>query len=216
MPPKSASASAARRLANFILCLDGFVVRERMGAGYNHMGAIICDTILQAGLNYKTVVAPRVQNVLHRWPSAWRTTGFTKMMKRNGVHEILHWRDDEKPNRIRALTGLLISHGVDTESDLRSWLTDESNVALLRTLRGVGPKSADYIKSLVGVPAVAVDRHVRTFVGWAGIVTNEYYQIRETVCKAAELLGYGHCELDHAIWSYVSTNEQSRRLQTVA
>lgn len=145
----------ARQLAAYIASLDGFIVRPRTGANYDHMGAIICDSILQAGLNYATVVAPRVRSLMRRWPKALRTSVFASMSKRFGLGDVLNWRDPEKPRRIVELTSFLIRNTVETESELRDWLIVNGNAERLSTVRGVGPKTIDYIKSLVGVQTVA-------------------------------------------------------------
>ena len=199
------STQFAMKLADYVFSLHDFHINERTGAGYDHMGAIITDVILQAGLNYRSVVAPRVQTLLQRWPSAYRTSTFATMIRRYGIKGVISWRDDEKPGRIACLTDFFMGQQVDTESQCREWLLDDSNLVLLRQVRGIGPKSVDYLKSLVGVPAVAVDRHVRTFVKWSGLSLTQYEDIRQIVCDAAEILGCGYGDLDHAIWLYVSS-----------
>ena len=199
------STQFAMKLADYVFSLHDFRIDERTGAGYDHMGAIITDAVLQAGLNYKSVVAPRVQTLMQRWPSAYRTSTFVTMIRRYGIKGVINWRDDEKPRRIECLTDFLMGQQVDTESQCRTWLCDERNLVLLKQIRGIGPKSVDYLKSLVGVPAVAVDRHVRTFVKWSGLSLSHYDDIRQVVCEAAEILGCGYCDLDHAIWRYVSS-----------
>jgi hypothetical protein len=203
------SKSQARRLADYIASLDGFIVRPRTGANYDHMGAIICDSILQAGLNYATVVGPRVRRLIERWPKARRTSVFASMSKRLGLGDVLNWRDPEKPRRIVELTSFLMGEKIDTEGELRNWLSIAGHAETLSTVRGVGPKTIDYIKSLVGVQTVAVDRHLRTFVERAGLRLRAYDDVRGVTCEAADILGHEYCALDHAIWSYVSQNRRS-------
>lgn len=198
----------AARLCQFIRALSSFDVRPRDGACYAHMGATICDTILQAGLNYRTVVAPRVQRMLDRWPAAVTTSRFIAMVERHGLNDVLLWRNAEKPTRIGQLADFLKLRGIETEADASNWLASDENAATLRTVRGVGPKTVDYFKSLVGLPAVAVDRHVRTFVGWAGIRATSYVDVRELVSTAADTLAVERHALDHAIWSYVSARKK--------
>jgi hypothetical protein len=200
----------ARQLANYIANLEGFVVRPRTGANYDHMGAIICDSILQAGLNYATVVAPRVRQLMARWPTARRTSAFASMSKRLGLASVLNWRDPEKPRRIVELTAFFAGERIETEHELRNWLTIAGHAETLLSVRGVGPKTIDYIKSLVGVQTVAVDRHVRAFVERAGLRLRTYEDVRTVTCAAADILGHEYCALDHAIWSYVSQGRRSR------
>lgn len=210
------SRANAVELANFISRLHDFLVFRRVGACYDHMGATITDVVLQAGLNYSTVVSPRVQTLIRRWPSARHTSTFASLIRRFGVKGVISWRDDEKPRRIECLTDFFLEQQIESESDCREWLLIESNLGLLREVRGIGPKSVDYLKSLVGVPAVAVDRHVRTFISWAGLTLSHYDDIRQVVCEAAEILDYGYCDLDHAIWRYVSSRSDSSVIRSAA
>lgn len=205
------SKSQARRLADYIVSLEGFVVRPRSGANYDHMGAIICDSILQAGLNYATVVAPRVRGLIARWPKARRTSTFAAMSKRLGLLDVLNWRDPEKPRRIVELTAFFVNERIETERELRTWLSKDGNGETLSTVRGIGPKTIDYIKSLVGVQTVAVDRHLRSFVERSGLQLHAYDDVRAVTFEAADILGYEYCALDHAIWSYVSTLPRQQR-----
>lgn len=206
----------AIKLSNYVSSLQDFHIYKRTGAGYDHMGAVITDTVLQAGLNYSTVVLPRVQTLIQRWPSACNTSTFSSLINRFGIKDVICWKDDEKPRRIECLTDFFIKQHVETELECRQWLSVECNLDSLRQVRGIGPKSVDYLKSLVGVPAVAVDRHIRTFVSWAGVSLFEYEDIRQVVCEAAEILGHGYCDLDHAIWQYVSTSSSSTPLKSAA
>lgn len=193
------------RLRGFVRGLTDFQVQPRNGACYAHIGATICDTVLQAGLNYRTVVAPRVQRVICRWPSATRSSRFLAMISRHGLNDVLLWKHPEKPTRIGQFTEFLVGQRIETEDELSEWLTDDENSQSLRELRGVGPKTVDYLKSLVGLPAVAVDRHVRTFAAWAGVTATSYDHIRQIVCEVADSLQLERRAFDHAIWSYVST-----------
>jgi hypothetical protein len=43
---------------------------------YGHMGATLTDAILQQGIDYTTVVEPRVNNILTTYPEAKATTQF--------------------------------------------------------------------------------------------------------------------------------------------
>lgn len=192
------------RLTSFALGLNGFVIRQRKGPCYAHMGATLCDAILQAGLNYRTVVAPRVERVMQRWPSAIVTTRFLAMISRYGLNDVLIWKHVEKPTRIGQLAEFLAARDIETECELSEWLIVEANSESLLKVRGVGPKTVDYLKSLVGLPAVAVDRHIRTFVGWAGVGASNYNEIRQLVSDAADVLEVERNALDHAIWSYVA------------
>jgi hypothetical protein len=174
------------------------------------MGAIIADAILQPGLNYQSVVAPRVKRLQTQFPEAVTTSLFLSVIREIGAREVLSWTHPEKPRRLVALTRFLLGSDVETWIDLRRWLAKEDNRARLLSVRGVGPKTCDYIATLVGLPAVAVDRHISAFVRSAGLTPCGYTQTRDIVIAAAEILHVDVAELDHAIWAY------ARRVATAA
>jgi endonuclease III len=130
------------------------------------------------------------------------------MILRHGLNNVLNWQHIEKPIRIGRLTEFLKGQQIETEHELSGWLMDDTNVDALRKLNGIGPKTVDYLKSLVGLQAVAVDRHVKTFVKWAGVDASTYDEIRELVSKAADSLEVKRQAFDHAIWSYVSSSQK--------
>jgi 3-methyladenine DNA glycosylase/8-oxoguanine DNA glycosylase len=99
---------------------------------------------------------------------------------------------------------LLRDEGVDTEGDLRAWLQDDRSMRLLRALKGIGPKTIDYLKMLAGLPAIPVDRHVRLFAQCAGVTCTDYADLRTVLERASDFLGVACSSLDYAIWSYVS------------
>jgi hypothetical protein len=53
--------SNGQTLVTYINSLEHFEFSGSKGPVYDHMGAIIADSILQAGLNYENVVFPRVK-----------------------------------------------------------------------------------------------------------------------------------------------------------
>jgi endonuclease III len=80
----------------------------------------------------------------------------------------------------------------------------------LHSLNGIGPKTVDYIKMLVGIPSVAIDRHVRVFVQAAGLPQTRYAEVQQVVQLAADTLEMNRSSFDWAIWSYVSSGQRPR------
>jgi hypothetical protein len=197
----------ARQLANYITLLDDFSIDTTRVVGYQHMGAMLADAVLQAGLNYRTVVQPRVRRILMAYPEARTVSGLCSLISSHGASAILDWRNWEKPRRFEELTTYLHKARVDTEDDLKGWLLLPKNCYDIQSIKGIGPKTVDYLKNLTGFSTIAVDRHVRRFVTLAGIRRNEYEEIRKVVSYAADLLSVSRCNLDHAIWSYLSGSE---------
>ena len=89
------------------------------------------------------------------------------------------------------------------------------NPKLLVELRGVGPKTVDYLKMLVGLPDLAVDRHIRLLVSRAGLSYTRYEDIKNVVGLAADELGIRRDTFDKAIWAFFSLG-QTRRPQDLA
>lgn len=205
-----ASTSDSRKLVDFIESLGDFVIRSINNRGYGHMGATITDSILQAGLNYRTVVEPRVRAVLEAFPFAKTSTEFLGILKEHGANNILSWKHPEKPRRVNELTTFFVAESVDTEECLGQYLSYAFNCEKLLTLNGIGPKTVDYLKNFAGIPTIAVDRHISHFVAVAGISCSSYEEISRMVCIAADLLATPASDLDFAIWDYVSQGRLTR------
>lgn len=198
----------AQKLANFVNSLDDFDIRTRSQRTYQHMGATITDSILQAGLNYRTVVAPRVNRLLEQYPEAYTTDGFLDIINTYGLRSLINWRHPEKPQRIYELALLLHQHHIDTEDILRYWLQEAESEKLLLQLKGIGPKTIDYLKMLVGLQSIAVDRHIRTFVKAAGLKHTQYEDIRQVVEITAHILALDRNSFDLSIWLYISSQKR--------
>jgi hypothetical protein len=171
---------------------------------YQHMGATICDAILQAGLNYRSVVAPRVNRLMRLWPLATTTSAFLAKADRYGLNQVLNWQDPVKPARMNKLGCFMVSSGIETENCLRAYLADDQRAQALRTVPGIGPKTFDYLKILAGMPALAVDRHMRAVLDRAGVGYTGYADAHKLMLAAAELLGMEPGVLDVRIWAVAS------------
>jgi len=174
---------------------------------YGHVGATLTDALLQSGLRYETVVLPRVKRVLAD-PSAETVSGFLRLLEQEGPNALLQWRHPDKPARVLEVTRLLNAERVETEADLREWLGTEANGQRLLSIKGIGPKTLDYLQVLVGIPNVAVDVHLFAFLERAGCPASSYAEAHRTLIEAAQLLGWPANELDHSIWRYMSRPAQ--------
>lgn len=197
----------AIKLAKYISSLHGFLDLIEARHGYHHMGATISDTVLQAGLNYRHVVEPRVRRLIVEYPEARTTSDFQELLAFHGLKTLLRWNDSEKPRRIMEMTWFFSTEGLQTESMVCQWLYKPGNANLLLQLKGVGPKTVDYLKMLVGIPSIAVDRHIKKLVNNIGLQYKHYEDIQKVVGLAADHLGVDLNSFDWAIWSYLSTNQ---------
>ena len=205
------SISKARKLASYVESLAGFTIEDDIEDTYHHMGATIVDAILQAGTKYATVVRPRVNSILNTYPDARTTTEFRDLLERIRVKEVLSWNDDEKPNRVIALTEFLLAECINTEEELRNWISSDQNLEKIQVVHGVGPKTADYLRILAGIQTVAVDRYVYRLLEEAGLGRVNYEEARELLNLAADSLAVERARFDHSIWKYMSQRAKAEQ-----
>jgi hypothetical protein len=191
----------ARKLANHLERLD-FPINSRFT--YNHMGAIFTDAVLQAGLNYETVVRPRVNRILEMYPHARTTSSFQKILTKFGISSVVNWNHKEKIFRLKELVNFVQLRNIETEEQFRNWLAFPDNSLTMLEVRGVGPKTVDYLKVLVGMSVVAVDRHMFKIVKMAGINSENYSEVRQVISYAADLMDIERNDFDFSIWLYSS------------
>ena len=198
----------ALKLKEFIECIEDFNLLSPKPCPYmDHIGAIFTDSILQAGLNYRTVVWPRVNFVLHMYPYADTVSSFSDVLGNYGASNVLHLNNTEKINRIDDLISLCLDNGIDTARQLTDFLKNDDNLVALKSIHGIGDKTCDYMKRLLGFDIVAVDRHVRAFIENADIYCHDYYDIKKVVEYTADFIGCARRELDFSIWNYMSEKE---------
>ncbi|WP_199830911.1 hypothetical protein [Streptomyces sp. NBRC 110028] len=195
--------SLAQRLADHVQHLLGGGPFPQPG-GWNHMGAVVCDVSFQPRCDYEATLRPRLLRLQIIWPDARTVRGFQSRLATEDLAVAMKFNHAQKLATAHAITDLLADHGVDTREDLHTWLDQQANRAALRTVKGVGPKSIDYIGNLVGHSQVAVDAHLRTFATDAGVPDLRYEQLRAVYEEAATLLGHDRGGLEHAVWRYKS------------
>jgi hypothetical protein len=204
-------SSNAHRLKNFIEELDGFeIIPPPREIPYGMMGATICEAILQAGVKYDTVVKPRIEKLRKDYGPITTTSGFLRLINEVGVNALIDWKDNEKPSRIRRITEFFVQEGIETEAELKGWLENEENIIKLKMHRGIGDKTADYFKWLVGIPTTAVDLHIMNFLRLAGIHPKNYYEAKSIVHHTADIKGLDRRVLDHSIWKFMSTGKRGK------
>lgn len=170
----------------------------------DHMGALLTDCVLQAGLNYRYVVQPRVSRVKALYPYATRVSIFADVLDDVGAECVLQWRHEEKPRRLEQIVRILRSEGLETNFDLGRWLVSVGGQDVLRAVKGVGPKTLDYMRILCGQPTCAVDRHVMTFMQSAGLQPRNYEHAHALFTRCAEALSVSPALLDSAVWQHQS------------
>jgi 3-methyladenine DNA glycosylase/8-oxoguanine DNA glycosylase len=208
--------SFARRIADYAdsLGVDRSPVTLREAS--DHLGAVLADAILQAGLSYRTVVRMRIDRIHSQFPEAATLPGLLTLLEQHGAAEFLLWNHPIKMSRFISLTQFLALQNIGTTVELKLWLNRNDARELLLSLHGIGPKTYDYLCCLVGIDCVAVDRHVRTFANEAGVLISDYERLRSVVSYAADLLGMPRRDFDAWIWQTVSArNSKDRQLSLI-
>jgi len=172
----------------------------RASADYDHMGAKLADAVLQSGVNYEVFVRPRVDRIAAASPAEQTTGEFLELLRCEGPGKVLNLKSGRKLRTIVELTTFLADEGVQTTSELRSWLQTGGNASPLMSVHGVGPKTASFLKLLVGLDAVAVDRQVLRFVKEAGVDVTAPDLVEAILMKAGNQLGLSGAEVDQLVW----------------
>ncbi len=198
-------SSKPKQLADYIRSLPDFEIYTQIGANHGHVGATLADAVLQSNNNYERNVRHRIARIRKEYAGETSLEALKHLLKKITAQEFLHWNGTRKTQTFLDLIDLLGREGVNTEDDLREWLLRKDSSAKLRNIRFIGPKTVDYLKILVGLPNVAVNRHLRGFLARAGLDRNPNYErAQELVLQAADLMGLNRAHLDHSIWRYMS------------
>lgn len=196
----------AEKLIQYIAKTEHNFVPITQRTPYNHMGATIVDSILQAGLNYKTVVYPRVKKLLMIYPEYKTTCDFLILIQTIPLKKLINWNNMVKINRISELSWFLYNNSVETEVDLGIWLRNKKNKDKLLNINGIGNKTVDYLTMLSGKPAIAIDRHLFKYLEYAGVIVKSYEEANKIYSYVANKLNMTFYELDKKIWTYMSNS----------
>lgn len=197
--------ASALRLQEYIDAIGDFeIVYPEICPYKDHIGALFTDAILQAGVNYRSVVRPRVESVLKRFPEAKTVSSFKEIVACLGARDVLQWNNLAKIHRVEDLISFCEDHLIETSTDLTVFLNSDSGERQLKGIKGVGDKTCDYLKRLLGFDTVAVDRHIRDFLHKANLILDDYFEIKEVVGFAADFMNKPRRALDYSIWTYMS------------
>ncbi|KTE76155.1 hypothetical protein [Sphingopyxis sp. A083] len=200
-PDRRELLKAARRVADFASTHGVPHSYAARRATYDHAGALLADAVLQAGLSYRSVVMPRVGRILKEFPDANRVSALVCLVEKNNTAHFLDWQHPTKLGRFDLLVSFLDSEEIDTIDDIRVALGSKKFRADLILLNGIGPKTIDYMSCLVGIEAIAVDRHIKTFAIKAGLENDDYDYLKNVFSVAADLLSISRREFDAWVWS---------------
>lgn len=194
----------ARALANHAEILGACLAPSGSRSSTRHVGAAIADAVLQSGLNYQSVVRPRVERIEAMYPEARVLSEVVKIVSEGSTPQFLLWKHVTKILRFNDVVVVLSKEGIECSSDLSRWLDGRKARDCLLAINGIGPKTYDYLCCILGMDRVAVDRHVRKFANQAGISISQYDELQKITSYAADLLGLSRRDFDAWIWRYLS------------
>lgn len=202
----------ARVLVDYIQCLESFnTISVERKPVYNHIGALFTDIVLQAGLNYKSVVRPRVIRILNEYPNANTVAKFDDIISEVGLEKLINWRHPVKIQRVLEVVNFSKDRDIDTCQDLLSFLSITPNHIEFLKINGFGFKTLDYTLKLLSHDTVAVDRHIVAFINQAGLTIKDYHSVKKVVEYAADFMNISRTSIDYSIWNYMSKNSVSSR-----
>ena len=196
--------SDSEKLAHYVQSLPDFEFYEAIDGNYDHMGATVADAVLQANNKYATHVKPRVNRILAQYLEARTTSSVLRQLEVITAMEYLDWRGEDRAKRFEQILELFATEGIEVEVDLRDWLSHESNLLKLRSIKGIGPKTIDYFKILVGTSTSAIDRHLLNFLALAGLAPCGYLEAQTIINATADILSVDRACFDHSIWQFMS------------
>ena len=202
----------ARSVATLAGTVGITILDSPAGPPRRHLGAILADAVLQAGLNYRTVVRARVERVERNFPEAATLSGIIAVVETGGLSEFLLWSHPVKLARFSRLVALLRAQNLEGVDDLRAWLQTGRAREILLRVNGIGPKTVDYLCCLVGLDRIPVDRHLKAFARDAGVATEHYDSVQAIMSFAADLLGVRRRDFDASIWKYVSAKNPQQTI----
>jgi hypothetical protein len=208
-PPEDAGAVAALRgiLDRMPRRPDVWV---RASQNSDHVGAVLAEAALQAGINYEAVVVPRVRQFVRQFPSASTVSGLLALLASQDTAEVLGIRNARKCRTFRELAELLRAENVETAIDLRRWMGNAGSRAKLLRVHGVGVKTAAYIRLLLGLQGIAIDIHLRRAAADVGVARSDE-DLERLFTAAAKLAGIPLDEVDGSLWQRGADRSRQKR-----
>lgn len=192
---------------------DFNIIKSNICFYNNHLGAVLADIILQAGLNYKTVVFPRVLNIYKNYESANDLNGLLTILEQTNISEFLQWKNEIKISRFKSVIEYLLENGISDSYALSIHLQNPIHANEFLNIQGIGNKTLDYFLKLMNVETIAVDRHIINFLVKADIEFVNYNSAKKIVEYTADILEISRRDMDYSIWKFMSNKNKPQILE---
>lgn len=184
---------------------SGITTPESVKPGWTHIGGVIVDAVLQPQRSYENLVYPRVRHVINTYPEAATTSGFLDLLQKEDPKDVMQYQSDDRASIALNLATTFQQQNLNTVEEIRTcFQTPDEKSALLKNLqhiRGVGPKTANYVGILVGDPeSFAIDARIRKVLKAAGIPRLSYNKTEKVIRDTAAQLGWHAGALDATLW----------------
>ena len=152
---------------------------------------------------------PRIDRIRAQYPDARTTSSVLLLLKSIPATEFLNWNEKDhserfsRTQRFRRVLDLFATERIEVEADLKIWLSQESNLLKLRFIKGIGPKTIDYFKILVGIAGSAIDMHLLNFLKLAGLTPRGYRDAQVIINATADRFSVNQSLFDHSIWQFM-------------
>lgn len=154
-------------------------------------------------------VKPRIDQILADYQAERTTSSVIDLLRDIPATEFLQWNGADRADRFMKVLELLLAEQVETEPDFCEWLLQESNLPKLRAIKGIGPKTVDYFKILVGISTSAIDTHLRHFLDMAELRYDGYDEAQAIINSTADILAVDRAHFDHSIWQHMSQKSKA-------
>lgn len=168
---------------------------------FKHLGVLLADVSLQAGLSYESVVVPRLKRILRDYPDSGCLDTLRTTLEAVGAEDYLNMRNRRKAGVLNALVVLLSARNIRCVGDLASSYNDSTFHDELSAIPGIGPKSKDYLFLLAGCATAPIDRHMLRVLSSADVCTKDYAYASRLLREAMLLLHEDPRRFEYEVWS---------------